>query len=102
MRPILKSAQLAILLILTIVSLSLFNLFIHHYRLISVHGQAELRQGRVALVVIPGLGYVLDLLRRPLPLIGLVLMPAASMVWVELRHLWRSYARPGYSARLET
>jgi hypothetical protein len=101
MRLVLKSAQLSLLIILTVLSCCLCFLFVHHDRLLSVHGSAELRQGGAVLAVIPGLGSVLDLLRQPLPLFVFILLPAFCLVLVEFRHLWRSYARPGYSARLE-
>jgi signal peptidase len=52
--------------------------------------------------VAPGLGRLLDALRRPLGLVLLVYLPAAVVLGAELTHLARSYARPFYSARLET
>lgn len=52
--------------------------------------------------VAPGLGRLLDVLRQPLGLVFLVYLPAAAVVSAELMHLARSYARPFYSARLES
>jgi len=101
-RPYLVAAAATLLLILTVTSAGLLLMFARHDRLISLQGRAELRHGRSVVAVIPGLGHVLDLLRQPLPLIGLVLAPATGLILVELRHLWHSYARPGYSARLKT
>lgn len=88
-------------IISTTLSLYLMYLFLNHYRLVSVHGAAELRQSGATILEIPKLGYALDILRRPLTLTTIVIVPALTMIGREVRHLWRHYARPGYNARLK-
>jgi signal peptidase I len=50
----------------------------------------------------PGLGRLLSGLRRPLGLALAVYLPAALIIGTEAVRLGRTYARPFYSARLET
>jgi signal peptidase I len=55
--------------------------------------------GRAAAVA-PGLGVVLDTLRRPIGLALAIYLPAGLIVAAEVRRLGRTYARPFYSAKL--
>jgi hypothetical protein len=103
MRLLIRGLAVSCLLILTVLSALLLILFSRHDRLLSINGDAVLRQpGGHVIAVAPGLGAALDWLRRPVWLAGLVLLPAGSIVLYEGRRLWRGYARPGYSARLES
>lgn len=53
-----------------------------------------------ATAIAPGLGVVLNTLRRPIGLALVIYSPAAFIVAVEVRRLSSAYARPFYSARL--
>lgn len=101
MRLLYRSLAFSLLVSITVVVSVLMIMFSRHYRLTSIHGNAELRQGGATIMVVPRLGYGLDTLRRPLPLLGLVIVPAGCLIGRELRQLWRHYARPGYSVRLK-
>jgi hypothetical protein len=53
-----------------------------------------------ATAIAPGLGVVLDTLRRPIGLALAIYLPAALIVAAEVRRLGSTYARPFYSAKL--
>lgn len=104
MRLVLHSLAITLGLILLVISASLLVLFSHHERLFSSpDGSAVLMTaGHQPVTSLPRLGRVLEFLRQPVPLILCVFLPAAVVVGWQVRQLWRGYARPPYSARLET
>lgn len=103
MRLLLRSLGLSLLFSLAVASLVLIVAFGHHYRLLNIKGNAVLfSPSGQKLMVALGLGKVLQALRRPAVLVFTILIPSILVITGEVRHLWRSYARQGYSARLES